>query len=117
MEWARKQLIERNQIETGRHVEKVDGKNVIIAEVYPGPYRPYYIESLGKEKGTFIRVGGTSRVADAAVLRDLEFEGANMSFDAMAYVGAEYDEKAAEKLCRVIEKYIYEPVSSDWRNS
>jgi len=89
-------------------VEGIDGKSVIFVEVFPSPYRPYYIASLGKEKGTFVRVGGTTRLADAAILKELELEGANMSYDSLVYREAEYSEKLAKKLCRAVEKYIFE---------
>ena len=89
-------------------VEEVEGKNVVFVEVFPSPHRPYYIASLGKEKGTFVRIGGTTRSADVAILKELELEGANMSYDSLVYRDAEYSEKSAKKLCRAIEKYIYE---------
>jgi len=89
-------------------VEDIEGKSVIFAEVFPSPHRPYYIASLGKEKGTFVRVGGTTRLADAAIRKELELEGANMSYDSQIYRGAEYDLEAAKKLCKDIERYIFE---------
>ena len=62
-------------------VDTVDGKCVVVIEIYPGASRPYYIKSLGKESGTYIRVSGTSRPADEAILKDLELQGTNHSFD------------------------------------
>ncbi len=45
-------------------VDTLEGKSVIVVEVYPGANRPYYMKALGKEEGTYIRVSGTSRLAD-----------------------------------------------------
>lgn len=67
-------------------VDTIDGKCVIVIEVYPGASRPYYIKSLGKEAGTYIRVSGTSRPADEAILKDLELQGTHRSFDEMICV-------------------------------
>lgn len=50
-------------------------KSLIVVEIYPEVNRPYYIKRLGKEAGTFVRVSGTSRPADDAILRDLELQG------------------------------------------
>jgi len=96
------------QIMPDIYVEDIKGQSVIFVEVFPSPHRPYYIASLGKEKGTFVRISGTTRLADKAILKELELEGADMSYDSLVYRDAEYSEKAAKKLCRAIEKYIFE---------
>lgn len=41
----------------------IDGKNIIIVSVEPEHHRPYYLKSKGKNKGTYVRVGGTTRPA------------------------------------------------------
>ncbi len=55
-------------------VNTIDGKSVIVINIYPGANRPYYIKSLGKETGTYIRVSGTSRPADEAAKSNSEKE-------------------------------------------
>lgn len=89
-------------------VDTIDGKCVIVIEIYPGASRPYYIKSLGKEAGTYIRVSGTSRPADEAILKDLELQGTNLSFDEMACVEQKYDAEAAETLCTAIKNHMIE---------
>ena len=59
----------------------LEEKVVIVVNIMPGGQRPYYLTSRGKEKGTYIRVSGTTRPADSFVLKELEFEGANRCFD------------------------------------
>lgn len=87
-------------------VNTIDGKSIIVIEIYPGARRPYYIKSLGKEAGTYIRVSGTSRPADEAILKDLELQGTNHSFDEMVCVEQKYDAYKAEALCAAIKKYM-----------
>lgn len=89
-------------------VYTIGGKCVIVIEIYPGSSRPYYIKSLGKEAGTYIRVSGTSRHADEANLKDLELQGTNHSFDEMVCVEQKYDVNVAESLCFAIKKYMVE---------
>lgn len=72
-------------------IDTVEDKCVIVIEIYLGANRPYYIKSLGKETGTFIRVSGTSRSADDAIIKDLELQGTNHSFDEMICVEQKYD--------------------------
>ena len=93
-------------------VDTIDGKCVIVIEIYPGASRPYYIKSLGKESGTYIRVSGTSRLADEAILKDLELQGTNHSFDEMICVEQKYDALLAERLCAAIKSYMVEAVKT-----
>lgn len=89
-------------------VNTVEGKSVIVIEIYPGANRPYYIKSLGKEAGTYIRVSGISRPADEAVLKDLELQGTHQSFDEMVCLGHKYDVDKEELLCAAVKRYMVE---------
>lgn len=59
----------------------VDGKTVIVVSVEAGKNRPYYLKSKGKESGTYLRVAGTSRQAFPEKIKELEMEGARISWD------------------------------------
>ena len=37
-------------------LQTIDGKTVVVVEVSAGRQRPYYIKSLGKESGVYVRV-------------------------------------------------------------
>lgn len=100
------------QIFPNIEVDTIDGKSVIAIEIYPGASRPYYIKSLGKEAGTYIRVSGTSRPADEAILKDLELQGSRQSFDEMVCIGQKYDAEKAEELCAAIKRYMVEAVKT-----
>ncbi|WP_241222928.1 ATP-binding protein [Bifidobacterium samirii] len=77
----------------------VDGKTVIVAEIMPGRQRPYYIKSLGREQGTFVRVAGTTRQADMPLIKELLFEGSNRSFDQTICLELEASEQNIAELC------------------
>ena len=66
-----------------------------------------------KETGTYIRVSGTSRPADEAVLKDLELQGTHRSFDEMVCVEHKYDAGKAEQLCGAIKRYMVEAAKSN----
>lgn len=86
----------------------VFGKYIIIVEIYPGNHRPYYIKSIGKERGTYIRIAGSTRHVDSIQLKELELQGMNQSYDETVLVGHELDMDAAQKLCVDIKKHIVE---------
>lgn len=48
----------------------------------------------GKENGTYIRVAGTTRPAHLEKIKELEMEGARISWDELVCVGYEVKEKA-----------------------
>lgn len=83
----------------------VEGKTVIVVTVSPQPHRPYYLKSKGKEKGTYIRVAGTSRLAGEEKIKELEMEGAKISWDELTCVGYKVTDKAIKKLCKDMNSY------------
>lgn len=85
--------------------QTIDGKTVIVISVEAGKNRPYYLKSKGKENGTYIRVAGTSRQAFSEKIKELEMEGARISWDELICVGYPVTEEATEKLCRDIENF------------
>ena len=85
--------------------QTVDKKTVIIVSVEAGKNRPYYLKSKGKENGTYIRVAGTSRQAFPEKIRELEMEGARISWDELTCVGYPVSKEATEKLCSDIESF------------
>lgn len=100
-------------ISVNTEVTSVDGKTVIVIEVQNGKRCPYFIQSLGKENGTFVRVGATTRLADEMTIRELEFAGAGRSFDEEICPGLEITDKDVAKLCarmfRVAKENCEEP--------
>ena len=85
--------------------QTVDGKTVIVVSVEAGKNRPYYLKSKGKDNGTYIRVAGTSRQAFPEKIRELEMEGARISWDELTCVGYSVSDEATERLCQDIENF------------
>lgn len=54
---------------------------LISIEVYPSPYRPHYLKALGLEKGTYVRIGSTNRLADSTLIAELQRSSRGESFD------------------------------------
>ncbi|MCK9171797.1 MAG: hypothetical protein M0P01_15410 [Treponema sp.] len=66
---------------------------------------------MGKENGTFIRVGATSRPADAVTLRELEIIGSRLSYDGLqsrSLLGndGQYNDEITQKLCNDIHRFM-----------
>ncbi len=56
-------------------------KHLIQVTIFRGSTPPYYLKEKGKLQGTFIRVGSTNRLADEAIISELERRRRNISFD------------------------------------
>jgi predicted HTH transcriptional regulator len=55
--------------------------HVLAVEVFPSPQRPHSVARLGAEKGTFVRVGSTNRLASAAQIEEMRRYGGIEAFD------------------------------------
>ncbi|MCM1121467.1 MAG: putative DNA binding domain-containing protein [Eubacterium sp.] len=93
------------QIVPDIELQTIEGCTVIVVTVAPEPDRPYYLKAKGKENGTFIRLAGTSRPADIEKIKELELEGAHVSWDELTCIGYDVTDKEIKKLCGDIMKY------------
>mgnify|MGYP004697627533 CR=1 FL=1 len=50
-------------------LQTIEGKTVIVVDVPEGRQRPYYIKSLGREVGVYVRVAGTTCPADEYMIK------------------------------------------------
>lgn len=82
----------------------VKGKNLILLKIPSGGARPYYIKSLGLERGVFARIGSTTREADGNLKKELYFENINRSFDCEPYSEKALSEKDISNLCGLMYK-------------
>ncbi len=65
------------------YIQSVAKKNLLVAEIFPGFHKPYYLKTEGKHKGTYIRIGSTNKQASLEVLEELERQRRNVSFDSL----------------------------------
>ena len=53
---------------------------------------PYYLKSVGMERGTFIRLGSSNRAADPEMLEELKRQAQNLCFDETPLLGMSSEE-------------------------
>ena len=92
------------QIEPDISIQTIEDKTVLVIDVAPGKFRPYYLENKGKQTTSYIRINGTSRPADARKLHELELEGQGISYDSMQDIGRKFDQKKALDLCAYMKQ-------------
>ena len=63
------------------YTENKDNKTILVIEVFPGNLKPYYIKSMGKENGVYIRIGASNRKASYENILELERQRRNITFD------------------------------------
>lgn len=68
-------------INTDIYTENKDNKTILVIEVFPGNLKPYYIKSMGKENGVYIRIGASNRKASYENILELERQRRNITFD------------------------------------
>lgn len=82
------------------NAETVNSSQVVVIQIYPGNATPYHIKALGKENGTFVRLGATTRQADATILNELHNRGLHIFYDEFPNTELEFTEDDINALCK-----------------
>ena len=77
--------------------QRIGEKIVLVVQVSAGMNKPYYIKSLGLEKGTYIRLGRSTMRANADIIQELQWQKQARSYDTMPVYHASIDELDMEK--------------------
>lgn len=94
-------------------IQTLEGRTVLVIDVAPGRFRPYYLKTRGKENSSYVRINGTSRPADFRMLQELELEGQHIYYDSMPEIGMEYDPLKAQDLCTIMKKTALSACKTD----
>ncbi len=73
---------------------RVDEKILLVIHFYPSNSKPHYIKSVGKHKGTIVRVGSSNRVATIEIIEELERQKRRIHFDSIINYNLEYNESS-----------------------
>ncbi|WP_029201578.1 ATP-binding protein [Oribacterium sp. NK2B42] len=84
--------------------QAVGDKTVIVVEISAGRQRPYYLKSLGMDKGTFIRTAGSTRLADRPYIQEMYYEDENRSFDNVVNKDIEVTDADIKSFCEDMKK-------------
>ncbi len=85
-------------------LQTIEDKTVIVVEVSEGRQRPYYIKALGRDGGVYVRVAGTTRLADEYMIKELMFEGSNRYFDQTLCTGVSITDEDIDALCKAMRE-------------
>ena len=80
-------------------IEEIDRKKIIVANILPGMDKPYYLRADGMMEGTYIRIAGVTRKAEPYMIKELQLEGTNKSYDATQAAGEEVSDEEIGALC------------------
>ncbi|MDO5422933.1 MAG: ATP-binding protein [Eubacteriales bacterium] len=95
------------------YLQTIDGKTIIVAEIGAGRQKPYYIKADGMEKGVYIRVSGTTRLADREISRELYYECDGRSYDSVMRTDFEVSDEDIQNLCRQMKEVALANSKSD----
>ena len=85
----------------------IDEKQIIVVTVNACAQKPCFLRREGFINGTYIRVAGTTRKADPSIVRELELEGSNRSFDSLQAPGT-ITEREISRLCNRMYRHALE---------
>ncbi|MHB1750443.1 MAG: ATP-binding protein, partial [Acidithiobacillus sp.] len=61
----------------------IEGKTLLVVEVYPSGQRPHWLKAEGPDNGVFVRLGSTNRQADRELVAELRRSVEGAGFDEM----------------------------------
>lgn len=67
------------------YTTNLQGRLVLVIQVFRGNLLPYYLKAEGRNNGTYVRVGATNRKADTTLILELERQRISQSFDSEIY--------------------------------
>ena len=70
----------------------VEGKTLLTVEVFLSGQRPHYLKSEGPDKGVYVRLGSTNRLADRELVAELRRSAEGISFDELPMSGLSVDD-------------------------
>lgn len=85
-------------------VQTIEGKSVIVVEIRQGMQRPYYLKSEGLEHGVYIRVAGTSRLAEYYQIQEMLCESTRLSYDKTACSELQISNEDIDSFCDSLSK-------------
>lgn len=80
------------------HAQRIGDKVVLLIEVSSGMNKPYYIKSLGMEKGVFVRLGRSTMRANADMIEELKWSSRGLYFDLSSLYHATADDLDMESI-------------------
>ena len=95
------------------YTENIEGKNILVVEIFPGNLKPYYIKSEGKNNGIYIRVGATNKLADKEMILELERQKRNISFDEECLYNYDFSKLDFTKLIGDFKKYTDKELTNE----
>lgn len=84
--------------------QTVDDKTLIVVEISSGKQRPYYVKTAGLEKGTFIRISGTTRLAGQDLIKEMYYTSEGRSYDTVIRTDLPITQKEINILCASMKK-------------
>ena len=80
--------------------ENIENAQLLVVTVFPGNATPYYVKSQGKENGTYIRLGATTRNADWTALDELSNRGRHVYYDELPFTSLKVEASDIKYLCK-----------------
>jgi len=68
-------------------IQSFRNRELIVIQV-PHAVGPFYLKSAGLERGVYVRLGSTSRIADSEIILSLQMLARNLTFDELPCQGA-----------------------------
>ena len=104
------------QIEPDISIQTIEEKTVLVIDIVPGKFRPYYIAKKGKETTALFELMEQADCWRKKIKR-VRVGRQNISYDSLQEIGREFDKEKALKLCETMKKIAVISCKTDEKNA
>lgn len=86
--------------------QRIQDKVIVIIEVSAGLYKPYFLKSKGMAKGTYVRLGPSTVIANAEMIQELQMQAQGHVADQSAIYTASVDDLDIEAVNTLFDNNV-----------
>lgn len=91
----------------------IQGKELLIIRILPGTGKPYFIKSMGLEKGVYVRIGSTNRMASSQICEELRRQSFGIAFEAETDITKSPDDLDSDSIADFFRHIAQKPPKRD----
>jgi ATP-dependent DNA helicase RecG len=96
------------------YVQRIGDTSILIIEISAGMNKPYWVKSEGAERGTYVRLGRSTLLANPEMIQELRWEARGRSLDSLPVYAAKEEDLDWDGIRRFFGLSAKEPLEPNF---